>query len=161
MKVLITKDYLINIANSIRNKKNNQTKYKPEEMSGAIDSITTTYAPRYVSFREYKGSDLVPEAQMFYYCNALRSLDVSNFNTSNINNMRYMFYACSNIINLNLSNFNTNKVTDMSYMFANCERLLSLDIRNFNFNNVSSYTGMFNGVPSNCEIIVADDNAKR
>lgn len=173
MKVLITKDYLINIANSIRNKKNNQTKYKPEEMSGAIDSITTTYAPRYISFREYKGSDLVPElasldtsnmmtmAQMFYYCDALRSLDVSNFNTSNINNMRYMFYACSNIINLNLSNFNTNKVTDMSYMFANCERLLSLDIRNFNFNNVSSYTGMFNSVPSNCEIIVADDNAKR
>ena len=32
---------------------------------------------------------------------------------------------------------------------------------NFNFNNVSSYTGMFNSVPSNCEIIVADDNAKR
>lgn len=173
MKVLVTKDYLTNIANSIRGKKGNSTKYKPEDMSEAIDSITTTYAPRYVSFREYKGTDLIPElagldtsnmgtmAQMFYYCDALRSIDVSKFNTTGINNMRYMFYACANLINLNLSNFNTDRVTDMSYMFANCERLLSLDIRNFNFNNVSSYTGMFNSVPSNCEIIVADDNAKR
>ena len=173
MKVLVTKDYLTNIANSIRSKKGSSTKYKPEDMSAAIDSITTTYAPRYISFREYKGWDLIPElagldtsnmstmAQMFYYCDGLRSLDVSNFNTGNITNMRYMFYACTNIINLNLSNFNTDRVTDMSYMFANCERLLSLDIRNFNFNNVGSYTGMFNSVPSNCEIIVANDNAKR
>ena len=173
MKVLVTKGYLTNIANSIRSKKGSSTKYKPEDMSAAIDSITTIYAPRYISFREYKGWDLIPElagldtsnmstmAQMFYYCDGLRSLDVSKFNTSNITNMRYMFYACTNIINLNLSNFNTDRVTDMSYMFANCERLLSLDIRNFNFNNVSSYTGMFNSVPSNCEIIVANDNAKR
>lgn len=173
MKVLVTKNYLTNIANSIRNKKGNSTKYKPEDMSEAIDSITTSYAPRYISFREYKGWDLIPElngldtsnmttmAQMFYYCDNLRSLNVNNFNTNNVTNMRYMFYACANIINLNLSNFNTNNVTDMSYMFANCERLLSLDIRNFNFNNVSSYTGIFNGIPNNCEIIVADDNVKR
>ena len=173
MKVLVTKEYLTNIANSIRNKKNTQTKYKPENMSEAIDSITTTYTPRYISFREYKGADLNPElagldtsamttmAQMFYYCDVLVSLNVNNFNTSNVNNMRYMFYACNSIINLDLSNFNTIKVTDMSYMFANCGSLLSLDIRNFNFNNVTSYTGMFNGVKGNCEIIVADDTAKR
>lgn len=173
MKVLVTKDYLTNIANSIRGKKGNSTKYKPEDMSEAIDSITTIYSPKYISFREYKGTDLIPElagldtskittmAQMFYYCDALNSLNVSTFNTENVNNMRYMFYACNHIINLDLSNFNTNKVTDMSYMFANCERLLSLDIRNFNFSNVTSYTGMFNSVPSNCEIIVADDTAKR
>ena len=91
MKVLVTKDYLTNIANSIRNKKNNQTKYKPEDMSAAIDTITTIYAPRYVSFREYKGTDLISElqsldtsnmttmAQMFYYCNGLRSIDVTRF----------------------------------------------------------------------------------
>ena len=173
MKVLVTKEYLTNIANSIRNKKGNTIKYKPEDMSEAIDSITTIYSPKYISFREYKGTDLIPElagldtskittmAQMFYYCDALTSLNVSTFNTENVNNMRYMFYACNHIINLDLSNFNTNKVTDMSYMFANCERLLSLDIRNFNFSNVTSYTGMFNSVPSNCEIIVADDTAKR
>ena len=55
MKVLVTKEYLTNIANSIRNKKNNQTKYKPEDMSEAIDSIVTTYAPRYISLENTKG----------------------------------------------------------------------------------------------------------
>ena len=173
MKVLVTKEYLTNIANSIRSKKGNTTKYKPEDMSEAIDSITTIYSPRFISFREYKGGDLNPElttldtskmttmAQMFYYCDVLASLNVSTFNTENVNNMRYMFYACNRIINLDLSNFNTNRVTDMSYMFANCERLTLLDIRNFNFGNVTSYTGMFNSVRNNCEIIVADDTAKR
>ena len=173
MKMLVTKDYLTNIANSIRNKVGGNTKYKPEEMSGAIDNIVTIYAPRFISFREYKGVELDAElstldtsnmntmATMFYYCNGLRNLNVSNFNTSNVTNMRYMFYACSNITNLDLSNFNTNNVTDMSYMFANCEALLMLDIRNFNFSNVTTFTGMFNSVPNNCEIIVADDVAKR
>ena len=172
MKVLVTKDYLTNIANSIRNKIGGSNKYQPEEMSGAIDMITTTYSPRFISFREYKGIELISElenldtsnmttmATMFYYCNNLITLDLSKFNTSNVNNMRYMFYSCSSLSNLNLSNFDTSKVTDMSYMFANCT-LSKIDIRNFNFSNVGTYTNMFTGIPSNCEIIVADDNARR
>jgi len=173
MKVLVTKDYLTNIANSIRNKIGGNTKYKPEDMSAAIDEITTVYAPRFISFREYKGIELNAETQgldtsnmdtmatMFYYCNGLKELNLLNFNTNNITNMRYMFYACSNLSSLDLSNFNTNKVTDMSYMFANCDKLSKLDIRNFNFSNVTTSTNMFNGILNNCEIIVADDAAKR
>ena len=55
MKILVTKDYLTNIANSIRNKIGGTTKYKPEDMSEAIDTISTMYSPRFISFREYKG----------------------------------------------------------------------------------------------------------
>ena len=173
MKVLVTKDYLTNIANSIRNKIGGSAKYKPEEMSEAIDEITTVYTPRFISFREYKGVELIPELQgldtsimntmamMFYYCNNLISLNVNNFNTSNVTNMRYMFYSCSGLSSLNLSNFDTSKVTDMSYMFANCDNLMTIDIRNFNFNNVGTYTNMFTGIRSNCLIIVADETAKR
>lgn len=173
MKVLVTKDYLTNIANSIRNKIGGSDKYKPEEMSEAIDTITTVYAPRFISFREYKGIDLVPELQaldtsnmstmatMFYYCNNLMTLNVNNFNTSNVTNMRYMFYSCSGLNVLDLSNFITSRVTDMSYMFANCDSLTRLDIRNFNFSTVGTYSNMFTGVRSDCLIIVADETAKR
>ena len=173
MKVLVTKDYLTNIANSIRNKIGGTTKYKPEDMSEAIDTISTLYAPRFISFREYKGAELNEELasldtskltimdMMFYYCNGLQELNVSNFNTSNITSMKYMFYSCNQLKDLDLSNFNTSKVTDMSYMFANCRVLSNLDIRNFNFNNVTTSTSMFNGIPDNCRIIVADNNAKR
>ena len=40
MKVLVTKEYLTNIANSIRNKKGNTTKYKPENMSEIVKQVS-------------------------------------------------------------------------------------------------------------------------
>ena len=38
---------------------------------------------------------------MFYGCNKLTSLDLSNFNTNNVNDMSYMFYDCSSLTSLN------------------------------------------------------------
>ena len=40
--------------------------------------------------------------------------------------MSYMFYYCSSLTSLDLSNFNTNNVTDMRSMFYNCSSLTSL-----------------------------------
>ena len=40
---------------------------------------------------------------MFYNCASLTSLDVSNFNTSNVTNMSYMFQSCSKLTTLDLS----------------------------------------------------------
>ena len=38
--------------------------------------------------------------------------------------MRSMFYNCNSLTSLDLSNFNTQNVTDMSYMFSNCNSLI-------------------------------------
>ena len=46
----------------------------------------------------------------------IKYLYLSNFNTNNVNNMRYMFYGCSSLKNLNILNFNSNNVTGMSFM---------------------------------------------
>ena len=54
---------------------------------------------------------------MFCDCNKLTSLNLSNFNTNNVNNMSCMFNNCSSLTSLNLSNFNTNNVNNMSCMF--------------------------------------------
>lgn len=40
-KVLVTESYLTEIGNAIRNKNGSTTKYKPSEMAGAINDITT------------------------------------------------------------------------------------------------------------------------
>ncbi len=64
---------------------------------------------------------------MFYKCSRLTSLNLSNFNTNNVNDMRYMFYNCSSLTSLNLSNFNTNNFHNMSSMFYECSSLTSLD----------------------------------
>ena len=72
-----------------------------------------------------------------------------------------MFSNCSNLTSLDLSSFNTSNVMDMSSMFNSCSNLTYLDIRNFYFTKVISDSNTFNKVPSNCEIIVKDDTAKK
>ena len=76
---------------------------------------------------------------MFRECKNLTNLDLSNFNTQNVENMSGMFYNCSSLTNLNLSNFNTQNVEDMNVMFYNCSSLTNLDLSNFNTQNVKNY----------------------
>ena len=59
---------------------------------------------------------------MFPHC-SLTSLDLSNFDTSNVTDMSSMFYGCLNLKSLDLSSFDTSNVTNMSYMFYICIRL--------------------------------------
>ena len=46
-------------------------------------------------------------------CHSLTSLDLTNFNTENINSMYSFFQGCSSLESLDLSNFNTNLVNNM------------------------------------------------
>ena len=55
---------------------------------------------------------------MFYDCNALKSLDLSNFNTQNVTNMDYMFSYCNSLKLLDLPNFNTQNITNLDYIFS-------------------------------------------
>ena len=94
--------------------------------------------------------------RMFYECNKLSSLDLSNFNTANVTNMEEMFYSCQNLSSLDLSKFNTEKVTNMSGMFYGCQNLSSLDLSNFNTERVKNMSSMFSGC-STLQTIFASD----
>ena len=91
--------------------------------------------------------------EMFYQCNALTSLDVSGFDTTNVMNMGYMFYYCNALTSLDLSNFDTANVTSMDSMFAYCNKLTSLDVSNFNTTNVTNMNSMF----YNCSALTSLD----
>lgn len=52
---------------------------------------------------------------MFYMCSSLTSLNVENFNTSNVTNMRHMFSKCNNITTLNLTRFTKIPSTNVFY----------------------------------------------
>ena len=80
--------------------------------------------------------------KMFYYCK-LKSLDLSNFDTSNVTNMRSMFRDCYKIKVLDLSNFDTSNVTNMGSMFRHCESLKELDLSHFDTSNVTIMGAMF------------------
>jgi surface protein len=105
---------------------------------------------------EYLHTDNVTTMkEMFYNCNALEALDVSNFNTANVTNMAYLFYGCKLLTELNVAGFNTGKVTDMNYMFRDCNALQSLDVSGFNTENVESMSYMFYGCNLLTELDVA------
>lgn len=70
------------------------------------------------------------------------SLDLSNFNTSNVYSMSTMFSYCGNLSSLDLSNFNTASLTNVTSMFLGCGSLTELDIHNFDI-TVSSINAMF------------------
>ena len=57
---------------------------------------------------------------MFSFCTSLEQLNLSNFTSNNVGNMRYIFNGCYSLKELNLSNFNTNNVNDMRGMFNGC-----------------------------------------
>ena len=44
---------------------------------------------------------------MFGLCKRLTSIEVSNFNTHNVKDMKSMFYNCQSLTSLNVSNFDT------------------------------------------------------
>ena len=94
--------------------------------------------------------------RMFYECNSLTSLDVSEFDTSKVTNMNGMFLRCSSLTELDVSNFNTSNVTDMEQMFFGCSSLTELDISNFKTSNVTDMNGIF----SSCEKLTSLDVSK-
>jgi len=80
---------------------------------------------------------------MFCRCSSLESIDLSSFNTANVNNMNNMFNECFFLKSIDLSSFNTTNVNDMSYMFCKCSSLKSIDLSSFNTTNVNDMSYMF------------------
>ena len=98
---------------------------------------------------------------MFYDCNKLTSINLSNFNTENVNNMSYMFSNCTSLKKLNFSNFNTKNVTNMDSMFSNCYSLKELNLYNFNTENVYNMSYMFSNCSSLKELYLSHFNTKK
>ena len=82
-------------------------------------------------------------SKMFYDVRSLTSLNLSNFDTSQVTNMQYMFSDMTKLTTLDLSNFDTSKVTDMKYMFNEMYGLTSLNLSSFNTSNVTDMSCMF------------------
>ena len=84
---------------------------------------------------------------MFAYCQKLTSINVSNFNTSNVTDMNGMFAYCQKLTSLNVNNFNTSNVTNMSAMFFGCSNLTKIIVGSkWIINSGTNTNGMF----SNC-----------
>ena len=68
---------------------------------------------------------------MFYGCESLTSINLSNFITKNVESMDWMFMDCYSLTSIDLSNFITTKVDNMDLMFSQCISLKYIDISQF------------------------------
>ena len=80
---------------------------------------------------------------MFFKCENIIYIDLSNFNTSNVTSMNYMFAGCKNLELINFGNIDTSSVVNMSSLFFYCSKLKSIDLSNFNTSIVENMESMF------------------
>ena len=98
-----------------------------------------------IDVSNFDSSEVEDMAYFFYKMNSLRSLELSSFNTDKTTDMTGMFAYANSLKKLDLTNFNTSKVTNMSAMFHSMFNLDELKISSFNTENVTNMNGMFYG----------------
>ncbi len=72
---------------------------------------------------------------IFQNCKSFVSLNLSEFNTKNVEIMWDMFKGCSELesLEINTDKFDTSNVIDMESMFEDCSKLTSLSFKKFKF----------------------------
>ncbi len=81
---------------------------------------------------------------MFLGCLSLKEITFGDrFITGNAKRMYTMFQDCVSLETIDLSHFDTSNVWDMNYMFMRCSSLKNLDLSFFDTHNVKSMGGMF------------------
>lgn len=87
-------------------------------------------------------SQVTDMSTMFQGC-AFQSLDLTGFETGNVENFNWLVAECKKLQNLNVSNWNTEKANSMSCMFFDCEQLNELSISSFTTGSVTDMSFMF------------------
>ena len=99
-----------------------------------------------IDLSHFNTSEVENMMQMFVGLYSCTSLDLSTFDTRNVTSMYQMFAHDRSLVNLNLANFNTWLVTDMAGMFEDLSNVVSLDLSSFDTYNVTDMKWMFYGL---------------
>lgn len=88
-------------------------------------------------------SNVVNMKDMFHYCQSLESVDVSRWDVSSVTNMSGIFSSCGSLATLDVGNWDVSSVTDMSGMFRSCCSLKELDVSSWDVSSVTDMSAMF------------------
>ena len=87
------------------------------------------------------------------------NINLSSFNTENVEFLDYMFCNCKELKNIDLSTFNIKETANMTHSFENCGNLKQLNLSSFkNINNKSKINNMFDNLSNIEEIKVNKDS---
>lgn len=83
---------------------------------------------------------------MFYGCEKLTSIDLSHFDTHNVNAFAAMFNGCKSLQSVDLKAFDFSLASDLSEMFSGCTALETVDLRTWHGSELSlMFARMFEG----------------
>ena len=95
-----------------------------------------------VDVSDFDTSNVASYNGIFQNCSSLTELDLSSFGESAITTFANMFNGCTNLKKINLSNLKTTQDvannSNVTNVFNNCSALEELDMRSFNFKKFSS-----------------------
>lgn len=80
---------------------------------------------------------------MFSGSFSLQSIDVGNWNTGLLADASYMFIECTSLKYIDVSNWDVRELREVYYMFMNCQVLASIDVSNWETNEIRNMTSMF------------------
>ena len=97
-----------------------------------------------VDLSSFDSSNLENVGGMFMNCTSLETVNLSGFNTSNLKSLYALFYACTKLKTIiNIENINTSSVINLQSLFWNCGELTSLDLSKWDVSKVTHMNSMF------------------
>lgn len=144
------------VAGSIRNQFNTVTDTLDEGTSGnafknAVDvpdpqngTAFAVYSEDDHSLMFYKRRGVPQVGDMFYNCRSIQFLDLSSFDTTDMN-IGCAFHDCVSLKTVDLSGWVVSSATRLDYMFCGCRSLATIkgDIEHWDVSNVNDMTSTF------------------
>ena len=170
-------NFLTDVAEAIRTKEGTTETIPASEFDTRISNLSgggsseEKYAPRWISFYRYPGTDLDYELEnldtsnitslrgMFAHTTGITTVNLNHFNLSQITRMSELFYY-SGIKSLDLSNANTSEVTTINAMFYGSS-IESLNVQGWNISNVTDMAHMFNYAQNVIELDLSGLNTSK
>ena len=129
----------------IKRKSNNSYKYFPKTRKELQDIILQRIKDEgnEVDLNDIDVSKIKDMSTLFWRTKF--NGDISQWDVSNVNNMKYMFFVCKSF-NQDISGWDVSNVTNMEGMFCGCESF-NKDISSWDVSNVKSMDGIFYSCP--------------
>ena len=122
--------------------------------------INENFVPQpYVEYGEnnniiMRWNETILDCSNMFSNTSIKTIDLSNFDTSEVTSMEYMFKDCNNLSYFNLKNNDLSNLKTMKGIFINCINLNNITLENIDFNELTSLNEMFNNsLISNIEFI--------
>jgi surface protein len=126
---------------------------------GSTAGTTTPYNWRayYLERENVKvGDKLKSLANAWNYCYSLQSLDISDYDVSNVITLAGTWSNCRSLQLLDIGNWDVSNVTNLSSTWQNCYVLRQLDISDWDVSNVTTLADTWSGCMSLRELNVGN-----